>query len=155
MDIEKFDGSNWPTSKFQMKRLLMAKEVWNHGEGTVEQPEETDAQAKDEKTLMVGCSVTGLGDCCLCRRAYLFGEVGSVPVFELRGHGFDLRPGQFFLCSTKYEKTKQKAMTTLVMGIHSSLIFLVTSCSTPHGVWETLKTQLEINTLANKLFLKR
>ena len=41
------------------------------------------------------------------------------------------------------------------MGIHSSLIYLVTSCSTPHGVWETLKTQFERNALANKLFLER
>ena len=31
----------------------------------------------------------------------------------------------------------------------------MTLCSTPHGVWETLKTQFERNTLANKLFLKR
>ena len=46
-------------------------------------------------------------------------------------------------------------MTTLVMGIHSTLIYLVTSCPTPHGVWETLKTQNERNTHANKLFLKR
>ena len=49
-EIEKLDGSNWPTWKFQMKHLLMAKKVWNHAEGTVEEPEEAEAQAKYEKT---------------------------------------------------------------------------------------------------------
>ena len=55
----------------------------------------------------------------------------------------------------RYEKDKQKAMATLVMGIQSNLIYLVTSCTTPKDLWDTLKTQFERNTLANKLFLKR
>ena len=66
-EIEKLDGSFWPRWKFQMKHLLMAKEVWNHVEGTVEHPEEAEAQ--DE-----------------------------------------------------YERRKQKAMTTIVMKIHTIVL---------------------------------
>ena len=55
----------------------------------------------------------------------------------------------------RHNKAQQKAMATLVMGISSSQIYLVTSCTTPKDVWDTLKAQFERNTLANKLFLKR
>ena len=42
-------------------------------------------------------------------------------------------------------------------GIQSNLIYLVTSCTTPKDLWDTLKAQFERNTLANenKLFIKR
>ena len=46
---------------------------------------------------VVGCSVNDLDYYYPYQRAYLFGEVGSVPVFESRRRGFDSRPGQFFL----------------------------------------------------------
>ena len=46
-------------------------------------------------------------------------------------------------------------MAALVMGIQSNLIYLITSCTTPKDLWDTLKVQFERNTLANKLFLKR
>ena len=55
----------------------------------------------------------------------------------------------------EYEKAKQKEVVTLVIVILSSLIYPVASCSTPHDVWETRKTQFQRKTLANKLFLKR
>ena len=100
-EIEKLDRSNWPTWSFQMKHLLMAKEVWEHVDGTAPSP------------------------------------------------GNDLS------AQASYEKTKQKAMATLVMGIKANLIYLVTSCTTPKDVWDTLRAQFERNTMANKLFLKR
>ena len=56
---------------------------------------------------------------------------------------------------SRYEKDKQKAMATVVMGIQSNLIYLVKSCTTQKDLWDTLKAQFERNTLANKLFLKR
>ena len=70
-----------------MQHLLMAKDVWDHVNGTAEDP----------------------------------GEVAEAAV------------------RTRYEKAKQKAMATLVVGIHSKLIYLVTSCTTPQDVWDTLK----------------
>ena len=99
--IDKLDGTNWTTWKFQMQHLLMAKEVWEQVTGTVPDPGE-DAAAR-----------------------------------------------------TRYDKAKQKAMATLVVGIHAKLIYLVTSCVTPKEVWDTLKGQFERNTFANKMFLKR
>lgn len=100
-DVEKLDESNWSTWKFQMKHLLMAKEVWGHVDGTVVQPENDPA------------------------------------------------------AQASFAKCKQKAMATLVMGISSSLIYLITSCDNPKDIWDTLRAQFERNTLANKLFLKR
>jgi len=102
-EIDKLDGTNWSTWKFQMQHLLMAKDVWDHVNGTAEDP----------------------------------GEVAEAAV------------------RTRYEKAKQKAMATLVVGIHSKLIYLVTSCTTPQDVWDTLRGQFERNTFANKMFLKR
>ena len=101
-EIEKLNRSNWPTWKFQMKHLLMAKELWEYVEGTARSPDADSDGAQ-----------------------------------------------------ARYEKDKQKAMGTLVMGIQSNLIYLVTSCTTPKDLWDTLKAQFERNTLANKLFLKR
>jgi len=46
-------------------------------------------------------------------------------------------------------------MATLVMGINSRLIYLVTSCATPKDLCDTVKAHFERNTMANKLFLKR
>ena len=76
----------------------MARDVWEHVDGTTVQPDDADARAK-------------------------------------------------------YEKARQKAMTTLVMGIHSNLIYLVTSCVSPKAkeLWDTLKTQFQRDTLANNL----
>ena len=32
--IDKLDGSNWTTWKFQMRHLLLAKGLWGHADGT-------------------------------------------------------------------------------------------------------------------------
>ena len=84
-----------------MKHLLMAKEVWEHVDSTV-QPPGDDAAAQ-----------------------------------------------------ARHNKAQQKAMATLVMGINSKLIYLVTSSATPKDLWDTVKAHFERNTMANKLFLKR
>jgi hypothetical protein len=100
-EIEKLDGSNWSTWKFQMKHLLMAKEVWGHVDGTL------------------------------------------------------VRPADGANAQAKFDKDVQKTMATLVIGVHSSIVYLVTACETPKDLWDTLKVQYERNTLANKLFLKK
>ena len=64
---EKLDGSNWTTSKFQMKHLLLAKGLWQVVEGTEVQPKEAQAaaefQKKSEKalaTIVLGISTSKL-----------------------------------------------------------------------------------------------
>ena len=37
--IEKLDGANWMTWKFQMKHLLLGKGLWGHVDGTEVLPE--------------------------------------------------------------------------------------------------------------------
>jgi len=64
-------------------------------------------------------------------------------------------PGEDAATLARHAKAQQKAMATLVMGISPDFIYLVTSCTTPMGVWVTLKAQFERNTLANKLSLRR
>ena len=49
----------------------------------------------------------------------------------------------------------QKALSTLVMGISTAQLYLVTSCESPKDVWDTLRSHFERDTLANKLFLKK
>ena len=53
----------------------------------------------DAVIIVIGSSVTGLGGYCPCQWTYLFGGVGSMSVFESKGHGFNPRPGIFFLCN--------------------------------------------------------
>ena len=65
-----------------------------------------------EGNNVVGCSVTGLGDYCPCQWAWLFGEVGSVFVFESWGRDLNPQPGQFFLCN----------LQITVVPLHISLI---------------------------------
>ena len=45
-EVDKLDGSNWPTWKFRIKHLLVAKDVWEHVDGTAVQPDDADARAK-------------------------------------------------------------------------------------------------------------
>ena len=47
---------------------------------------------------------------------------------------------------------QQKAFSTIVMSVSSSLLYLITSCKLPKDAGDTLK---ECDTLANKLFLKK
>ena len=43
--IDKLDGSNWITWKFQMRHLLLAKGLWGHVDGTAVLAENANAQA--------------------------------------------------------------------------------------------------------------
>ena len=50
---------------------------------------------------------------------------------------------------------QQKAFSTIVMSVSSSLLYLITSCELPKDAGDTLKKHFERDTLANKLFLKK
>lgn len=56
---------------------------------------------------------------------------------------------------TEYLEKSQKALSTLVMAISTSQLYLVISCDQPQDVWDALKRHFERGTLANKLFLKK
>lgn len=56
---------------------------------------------------------------------------------------------------TDFSEKSQKALSTLVMAISTSQLYLVTSCEKPQEVWDALRGQFERDTLANKLFLKK
>ena len=51
-EIKNVNRSNWPTWKFQMKHLLMARELWEYVEGTALSPDSDSegAKARYEKT---------------------------------------------------------------------------------------------------------
>ena len=46
--IDKLDGSNWQTWKFQMRHLLLAKGLWGFVDGTEELQEDADDQHRAE-----------------------------------------------------------------------------------------------------------
>lgn len=46
--IDKLDGSNWQTWKFQMRHLLLAKGLWGLVDGTEELQEDADDQHRAE-----------------------------------------------------------------------------------------------------------
>ena len=46
--IDKLDGSNWTAWKFQMRHLLLAKELWKLIDGTEVLAENANAQAHTE-----------------------------------------------------------------------------------------------------------
>ena len=65
--VEKLDGSNCTTWKFQMKHLLHAKGLWQVVEGTEVQPKEAEAAAEFQKrsgkalaTIVLGISTSKL-----------------------------------------------------------------------------------------------
>ena len=45
--IDKLDGSNWATWKFQMRHLLLAKGLWNIVDGTEVFSDDQTAQVHD------------------------------------------------------------------------------------------------------------
>ena len=100
--IEKLESSNWMTWKFQMKHLLLAKELWGFIDGT---------------------------------------EV--------------IREGATAVARTEHQKKAQKALSTLVMAISTSQLYLITSCEKPKDAWDALCNHFERSTLANKLMLKK
>ena len=100
--IDKLDGANWMTWKFQMKHLLLAKDLWEVVDGTKVLAEDAAAAVR-----------------------------------------------------AKFKKKSQKAFSTIVLGISTSQLYLVTSCERPREAWEALHNHYERDTLANKLFLKK
>lgn len=100
--IEKLDGSNWTTWKFQMKHLLLAKGLWGVTEGTETVPDEANAETVSQ-----------------------------------------------------HHRKLQKALTTIVLGICPTQLYLITSHEDPKEAWDALKQHFERDTLANKLFLKK
>lgn len=49
----------------------------------------------------------------------------------------------------------EKAFSTIVLSISSSLLYLITSCKSGNEAWEKLKTHFDRSTTANKLYLKK
>ena len=56
---------------------------------------------------------------------------------------------------TAHEDKSQKALSTIVMLINPSQLYLITSCETAKEAWNNLKQQFESSTLHNKLLLKK
>lgn len=55
----------------------------------------------------------------------------------------------------KFERKREKAFSVLVLNVSTPQLYLITSCKTRKEAWETLKSQFERDTVANKLFLKK
>ena len=100
--VEKLDGSNWITWKFQVRHLLMAKRLWKFVDGSAVLAGDATAEATE-----------------------------------------------------KFHAEQQKAFSTIVMSVVSSLLYLITSCELPKDAWDTLKKHFERDTLANKFFFKK
>lgn len=54
-----------------------------------------------------------------------------------------------------FNEKSQKALSTLVMSIDPSQLYLITSCESAKDAWDNLKQQFESDTLHNKLLLKK
>ena len=57
----------------------------------------------------------------------------------------------------KYKLTcnSAKALSTIVLSINPSQLYLITDCEEPQDAWDKLKRHFERSTLANKLYLKK
>ena len=66
-----------------------------------------------------------------------------------------LAPGANEQARDNFQLKEQKAFSSIVMGISTSQLYLVTSCEGPKEAWDTLRNHNERGTLANKLFLKK
>ena len=62
-----------------------------------------------------------------------------------------IREGATAVAQTEHQKKAQKALSTLVMAISTSQLYLITSCE---EAWDALYNHFERSTLANKLMLK-
>lgn len=102
LTIEKLDGSNWVTWKFQMKHSLLAKDLWGYVDGSV-------VLAADATADVI----------------------------------------------TAHTKNSQKALAFIVLAIKPCQLYLVTSCITPIDAWNCLCNHYEVNSLGNKLYLKK
>ena len=56
---------------------------------------------------------------------------------------------------TKYRTRKDRALATIVLGIDSSLLYLIGEPEEPVEVWKKLRSQFQKKTWANKLVLRR
>ncbi len=54
-----------------------------------------------------------------------------------------------------FGKKSQKALSTIVMVVSPSQLYLITCCDSPKEAWDALKSHFERDTLANKLLLKK
>ena len=54
-----------------------------------------------------------------------------------------------------FKKRSQKAFSTIVMSISSSVLYLITSFEEPADAWMALRDHFEQDTLVNKLMLKK
>ena len=93
--VEKLDGSNWITWKFQLRHLLMAKGLWKFVDGSAVLAEDASEENKE-----------------------------------------------------KFQANQQKAFSTIVMSISSTLLYLITSCELPKDAWDSLKKHYERDTLS-------
>ena len=100
--IDRLDSQNWMTWKFQMRHLLLAKDLWGFVDGTETLEEDATAQQQAD-----------------------------------------------------HRKKSQKALSTIVMAVSVSQLYLITSCDNPRQAWDALKNHFERDTLANKLLLKK
>ena len=55
----------------------------------------------------------------------------------------------------EFQKKPQKTLSTLVLAISASQLYLVTSCEQARDAWVALWNHFERDTLADKLFLKK
>ena len=100
--IDRLDGQNWMTWKFQMRHLLLVKDLWGFVGGTETLREDATAQQQAD-----------------------------------------------------HRKKSQKALSTIVLAVSVSQLYLITSCDNPRQAWDALRNQFERDTIANKLFLKK
>ena len=100
--IDRLDGKNWMTWKFQMRHLLLAKDLWGYVDGTETLREDANAEQQAD-----------------------------------------------------HRKKSHKALSTIVMAVSASQLYLITSCDNPQQAWDALRSHFERDTLANKLLLKK
>ena len=66
-----------------------------------------------------------------------------------------LREGATAEDQDKFEAEQQKAFSTILLSVSSSLLYLISSCELPENACDTLKKHFERESLAHKLFLKK
>ena len=67
----------------------------------------------------------------------------------------ELAEGANAQARTEHRKRLQKALTSIVMAVGTSQLYLITSTETPRDTWDALRNHFERDTLANKVFLKK
>ena len=57
--------------------------------------------------------------------------------------------------NVSFKLRSEKAITTIVLGMESKYMYLITTCETAEEVWEKLSNHFESKSVANRLFLKK